>query len=188
VTKRAEKRPAVLAVRGPNSPASMGAGYCDLVGSIAALLQEARRTSARAVNALMTATYWEIGRRTVEYEQGGKQRAAYGAALLKRLSVDLSARFGRGFSERNLEQMRLFYLSWPISQTLSAESEAAGGSRISRRKPQTASAKIPETLSRISGEPPALLSLHDLVSRFPLPWSAYVQLLSVKSDEARRFY
>lgn len=188
MTKRAKKRPAAPAVRGADPLAGAGAGYGDLVGSIAALLQEARRTSARTVNALMTATYWEIGRRTVEYEQGGKQRAEYGAALLKRLSVDLSARFGRGFSERNLEQMRLFYLSWPISQTLSAESEAAGGSRTSWRKPQTASAKIPEALSRISGGPPALLSLHDLASRFSLPWSAYVQLLSVKSDEARRFY
>lgn len=187
MTKRAKKRSAAPAVRGADSLISLGAGYGNLVGGIASLLEEARRTSARAVNALMTATYWEIGRRTVEYEQGGKQRAEYGAALLKRLSVDLSARFGRGFSERNLEQMRLFYLSWPISQTLSAESEAAGGSQTSRRKPQTASAKIPETLSRISGGPAALLSLRDLASRFPLPWSAYVQLLSVKSDEARRF-
>jgi len=72
----------------------------------------------------MTATYWEIGRRVVEYEQGGKRRAEYGAALLKRLSVDLARRFGRGFSERNLEQMRLFYLGWPISQTASAESSS----------------------------------------------------------------
>lgn len=161
--------------------------YGGLIGGIAALLEEARRTSARAVNALMTATYWEIGWRVEEYEQEGKQRAEYGAALLKRLSVDLSARFGRGFSERNLEQMRLFYLSLPISQTLSADSEAAGDSRTSRRKPQTGSAKIPETLSRISGGPPALLSLRDLASRFPLPWSAYLQRLSVKSDPARRF-
>ena len=51
--------------------------------------------------------------------------------VLTRLSVDLTARFGRGFSERNLRQMRLFYLGWPIRQTLSAESEAdAAGVRF----------------------------------------------------------
>ena len=49
--------------------------YADLVGGIAEVLESARRASARAVNAVMTATYWEIGRRIVEYEQGGKERA-----------------------------------------------------------------------------------------------------------------
>lgn len=58
----------------------------------------------------------------VEYEQGGEKRAEYGAALLQKLSVDLTRRFGRGFSERNLDQMRLFYLGWPIPQTSSAKS------------------------------------------------------------------
>ncbi len=69
----------------------------------------------------MTATYWEIGRRIVEYEQKGAARAEYGSALLNRLSTDLSVRFGRGFSERNLKQMRLFYTGWQIRQTVSAE-------------------------------------------------------------------
>ena len=96
-------------------------GYTTLLGSLTKLLEDARRGSARSVNAVMTATYWEMGRRIVEHEQGGVGRAEYGAALLKRLSSDLTSRIGRGFSERNLEQMRLFYLGWPISQTLSAE-------------------------------------------------------------------
>jgi hypothetical protein len=95
-----------------------------LIGSLTKLLEEARRAAARSVNAVITATYWEIGRRIVGYEQAGKKRAAYGTALLQQLSVDLTARFGRGFSERNLEQMRSFYLGWPISQTVSAKSRA----------------------------------------------------------------
>ena len=73
----------------------------------------------------MTATCWSIGQRIIEREQGGRERAAYGQALLKRLSADLSARFGRGYSERNLEQMRLSYLAWfveKISQPPSAKS------------------------------------------------------------------
>src|SRR5437660_9848608 len=74
----------------------------------------------------MTAVYWEIGRRIVESEQSGERRAAYGKAHLKRLSDDLTTRFGRGFSERNLQQMRLFYLGWQIPQTASAKSPSSG--------------------------------------------------------------
>lgn len=53
--------------------------------------------SARSVNAIRTATYWEIGRRIVKSEQQGKKRAVYGEALLEKLAADLTARFGRGF-------------------------------------------------------------------------------------------
>lgn len=98
--------------------------YAGLVHDVRELLETARRTSARTVNALMTATYWEIGRRIVEFEQGGKKRAGYGDELLKLLARDLAARFGRGFSRQNLESMRLFYLAAPperICQTLSGK-------------------------------------------------------------------
>ena len=157
--------------------------YAVVHADIVALLETARRAAARSVNAVMTATYWEVGRRIVEFEQGGQERAAYGLALLKRLSGDLSARFGRGFSERNLEQMRLFYLSWSpekISQTASAKLAAP---RIS----QTLSAKsaAPGNLQAASGSFP---DLPVLARAFPLPWSAYVRLLLVKNPQARAFY
>ncbi|MBI3291514.1 MAG: DUF1016 domain-containing protein [Elusimicrobia bacterium] len=100
----------------------MDIGYQRFAGDIAQLLVEARRQAARSVNAVLTGTYWEIGRRIVQFEQGGQRRAGYGEALVPRLSMDLTRRFGRGFSERNIEQMRLFYLKWPIPQTASAES------------------------------------------------------------------
>ncbi len=77
----------------PRLPTACG----DVHTGIVELLESARRTAARSVNALMTASYWEIGRRIVEFEQGGKGRAEYGQQLLKRLSSDLTARFGRGF-------------------------------------------------------------------------------------------
>ncbi len=98
-------------------------GYDTILSDVIGLLESARKTSARAINAIITSAYWEIGRRIVEFEQEGEKRAEYGIELLKRLSADLTARFGRGYSERNLEQMRLFYLEWPISQTLSAKSD-----------------------------------------------------------------
>ncbi len=183
MTKRARRRSAVPAVRGGGPVASKGAGYGGLVGGIAALLVEARRTSARAVNALMTGTYWEIGRRIVEYEQGGRARAEYGKGLIERLAEDLSARFGRGFSRQNLQQMRQFYLVYApgvIRQTPSGES---GATEILL----TASGESPSR-AIVPGSTPAPADLGSLARSFPLPWSAYVRLLSLKSDEARRFY
>ena len=94
----------------------------EIGNDIVALLQAARNASARSVNALMTATYWEIGRRIVESEQRGKQRAEYGETLIKQLAEDLEPRFGRGFGWRNLTQMRAFFLTWPASKILQTPS------------------------------------------------------------------
>ena len=74
----------------------------------ARLVEKARVGAIRSVNAHLTATYWWIGRRIVEHEQSGRARAGYGQELIGRLSADLSRRLGRGFSQRNLEQMRQF--------------------------------------------------------------------------------
>ena len=71
-----------------------GDGYTSIHGDIVALLEAARRAAARSVNALMTASYWEIGRRIVEFDQGGQERAIRGQQLLQRLSTDLQQRFG----------------------------------------------------------------------------------------------
>ena len=154
--------------------------YGGLIGDIAELLEAARRNAARAVNALMTATYWEIGRRIVEFEQRGKKRAEYGEELLQRLAQDLTARFGRGFSYPNVNKFRQFYLAFPAPGILSTPSIESIHTILStpsiesqRKKGQTS-----------SGE----LAVRDLAARFPLPWSHYVRLLSTKSAEARRFY
>ena len=81
-------------------------------------------SSVPIMKCFMTATYWEIGLRIVEFEQGSKKKAEYGDELLKRLGTDLSERFGRGFSKQNLERMRRFYLKlgtdW-IASTLSRQ-------------------------------------------------------------------
>jgi hypothetical protein len=70
--------------------------YGGLGTGIADLLDQARRGAARAIKSILTATYWEIGRRIVEFEQGGAKKAEYGEALLVRLAADLIAKFGRG--------------------------------------------------------------------------------------------
>jgi hypothetical protein len=98
--------------------------YGGVVATISDLLDQARRSAARAVNSVLTAAYWEIGRQLVEFEQGGQAKAEYGQNLLKQLGHDLTARFGRGFSWRNFFSMRSFYLGWEILQTSSAKFEA----------------------------------------------------------------
>lgn len=152
--------------------AAVPAGYAGIHSGIVELLGAARQAAARSVNALMTASYWEIGRRIVEAEQQGKRRAGYGEQLMERLSTDLTAQFGRGFGVNNLENMRRFFLAYPvseISQTLSGKLDT----ELPDEKSQTVSGK---------------LSLAELAQVFTLPWSAYVRLLVVKDNHARRFY
>ena len=157
--------------------------YAGLHREIAVVVASTRAAAAWSVNALRTATYWEVVRRIVLFEQGGEGRAAYGEAVIRRLGTDLSQRFGRGFGWRNLAQMRAFYLTWPadrIVQTLSAQSTAAQivptpSAKLAKRPPASALAAHPFELSAVA-------------QAFPLPWSAYVRLLSVKTAAARDFY
>lgn len=157
--------------------------YAGLHKDVVSVVESARSAAARNVNAVMTAAYWEIGRRIVASEQGGQARAGYGQALIARLADDLTRRFGRGFGKANLASMRAFYLAWPeeeIFQTVSGKSAATGivqtlsGKSRSAQDIVNATAVAPEYMA--------------LASRFTLPWSAYVRLLSVKTAAARTFY
>src|SRR5215510_6194552 len=154
------KRVGTRTKRTPGTPAG---DYDEVLSGVVELLEQARRAAARAVNAIMTATYWEIGRRIVEFEQGGEARAGYGEQLLERLADDLTKRLGRGFSLRNLRSFRAFYLSWQIRRTVSAESEKV------------------HILS-------AQFDLTEVARSFPLSWSHYVKLLAVRDAKAREFY
>ncbi len=136
--------------------------YGELLAGLTRLLETARGRAARAVNTVMTVTYWETGRRIVEHEQGGDARASYGDQLLSRLAQDLTDRLGRGFSRTNLQQMRQFFLTYPpasIRQTLSGKSGHATKSSSS-----------------------------DLATVLTLPWSHYTLLIQIENPLARSFY
>src|SRR5260370_40722421 len=99
--------------------------YDNIRAGIVELLKAGRSGAAQNVNSIMTAVYWDIGRRIVRFEQRGEHRAEYGEQLIEQLSGDLTLQFGRGFGRANLWQMRAFYRAWPeakILQTLSGES------------------------------------------------------------------
>ncbi len=137
---------------------SIGPAYAPLFAGICELLEVARRAAARTVNSIMTTSYWEIGRRIVEEEQRGRLKAEYGEQLIEQLAIDLTGRFGRGFSRTNVFQMRQFYLAYrTIVQTPSGQSVTV----------QTTSGVLPQ---------------------FALSWSHYVRLLSVTDNKARQFY
>ncbi len=89
--------------------------------SIKSILEEAKNKAYRAVNSVMVAAYWEVGKVIVENEQKGRKRAGYGTALLKEISGRLTEDFGKGFTETNLKYMRQFYLSFPKSHALRDE-------------------------------------------------------------------
>jgi len=134
-----------------------------LFAQVVSLLQSARQKVVRSVNQIMVLTYFEIGRMLIEDEQGGKERADYGKQVVKELSKVLTKEFGKGFSERNIEQMRKFYLAYSKPHTLSTKSE--------NEKPQTLSA-VSETLSE----------------KFKLSWSHYLKLMRIDDENERKFY
>ena len=156
------------------------APYRDVFGDVSKIIDAARESAARSVNAAMTAAYWLTGRRIVEFEQSGAERAEYGASLLERLAADLTGRFGRGFSRQNVQNMRQFYLSYPperIRQTLSGKLGLGPlANRFARHR-----------LANWNPTSPSWVSATFLAA-FPLPWSAYVRLLSVGNAHAREFY
>ena len=90
-----------------------------LVERISEEVNKAKRALAININATITETYWNVGRYIVEFEQEGNVRAKYGTALLSNLAKLLRARIGRGYSRPNLNNMRKFYLIYPICQTVS---------------------------------------------------------------------
>jgi predicted nuclease of restriction endonuclease-like (RecB) superfamily len=144
--------------------------YNNVRTGIVELLKAARSAAARNVNSIMTAVYWDIGRRIVETEQAGAARANYGDELIKQLATDLSAQFGRGFGVVNLSHMRRFFLAWPTKGIFQTPSEKS---------------LTPMLINDISA---TSSSITILGNQFPLPWSAYVRLLSLKNPEARTFY
>lgn len=133
------------------------------------IVKSSQQQLLRTVNQTLVTTYYEIGRKIVEEEQNSNQRAEYGRYLIQSLSNKLTQEFGKGFSIRNLEQMRRFYQVFTIPQTLSAELENSKSESLSRifdikQKTQT------------------------LTSQFKLSWSHYIFLSSMDDKLERNFY
>lgn len=90
----------------------------ELLTAVRSILNQARSQLQQTINNTMVETYWQVGRLIVEDEQQGGKRATYGQQQLKSLAAQLKAEFGKGFNERNLRNMRTFYLTYPIWHTV----------------------------------------------------------------------
>ena len=152
------------------------------------LILAARKTAAQTVDRIQVVTCFEVGRRIVEHEQQGADRAEYGKNLLRDLATRLTSEFGPGFSKSNLEYMRRFYLMYQdrypaIAQTVSGQLTAS-------KKAQTPSGQSEhdaksKTLSR---KLPAPQKKQLSPVNFTLSWSQYVFLMGIKNPEERSFY
>jgi DUF1016 N-terminal domain len=135
-----------------------------LIAEVRSLIQSARQAAATTVNTLQVLTNFEIGRRIVEHEQQGAERAGYGSLIIRTLSTQLTSEFGKGFSKANLEYMRRFYLVWkdrgsPIAQKPSGQlaleqksqkpsDKSSSPPRAKPRRPNPGNARAAATLRR----------------------------------------
>ena len=129
------------------------------ISEIKGLLTSAKERVRIAINVAMVYTYYEIGRRIIEQEQKGENRAEYGKEILKQLSTALTNEFGKGFSISNLKTIRQFYLVYSkdqIGQPVVTQSD---------NLPTTSDGK-----------------------RFFLSWSLYIQLMRISNIDERHFY
>jgi hypothetical protein len=105
-TESTQNHPRDGQIVGPRIVADVTPDYSQPLAGIVALLEEGRRVAVRYVNAVLTTTYWLVGRGLVEHEQAGKSRADYGSQLLKRLSRDLQSHYVRLLSVLEPEARR----------------------------------------------------------------------------------
>ena len=131
-----------------------------LFDEISRLIDESRKQVAKTLNTAMVYTYYGIGQYIVEFEQGGKERAAYGKEVLKRLSARLTEQYGKGWSEDNLGNCRKLFLNYSITEPVVRKSNQEIITEPVVRKSHT----------------------------FLLPWSHYLILMREKNPQARKFY
>jgi predicted nuclease of restriction endonuclease-like (RecB) superfamily len=157
---------------GSSSPGGSGAEITGLFERVAAILDGARSSAARAVNSRMVLAYWLIGREIVQELQAGEDRADYGKAVIDQLSARLAKHYGTGFSSTNLKSFRLFYLCYTDREPAIRHTLLAELPELSAGKSHTACAE--------SGTHPAF---HPALS-----WSHYRAIMRVEKREAREFY
>jgi predicted nuclease of restriction endonuclease-like (RecB) superfamily len=157
----------------------------ELLKEAVMLVKAARNQAVRQTNNLIVFTYFHLGRLIVEHKQAGRSKAKYGKETIHKVSRRLTSEFGTGYSERNLEQMRLFFnlfrKRWAaiqIPQTPSAELKKS----TTRKKSQTPSAKFGNSVNR------PLSTQGSFAQAFPLSWSHYVTLSRIDHEAERNFY
>lgn len=94
--------------------------YQSVITDIKDIISSGRESAYNAANKAMVLTYWHVGKRIVEQEQNGKERAEYGKALIEALADELTREYGKSYSKRNLQYFRKFYLAFPDEEIVNA--------------------------------------------------------------------
>lgn len=149
---------------------NINADDAQFISDIKAIVYTAKQKAYQAADIYQVVSNWLVGRRIVEQEQHGQERAQYGKHIVELASEALTAEFGKGYSVVNIKSFRKFYLTFNnllIGQTPSAQSE--NGLTI---KGQTASAEL------------------ELAKMLPsnLSWSHYERLMRIKNEDERDWY
>jgi hypothetical protein len=152
-----------------------------LLPEIRSLIESARHRAVMAANLSMVRLYWDIGRLIKTEVQGKPARAAYGEALLASLGVRLNREYGRGFSERNLRDMRRFSELFQIRQPVAAESSRR---LVAPAEPIAARSLIRQPLA---SESDGVLEI-DFARHSHLGWTHYRILMAASNGRQRRFY
>jgi predicted nuclease of restriction endonuclease-like (RecB) superfamily len=155
------------------------------IAEIKEILAQARQKSYAAVNTAMVEAYWLVGKRIVGEEQQGEDRAAYGKEILKTLSTELNAEFGKGFSLTNLQNFRKFYLTfgfWGIEQTASAIftnqiEQTVSVKSVAEMEKEKSKSKVDESKNLIWRTAFAKLT-----------WSHFERIIRVENEAARNYY
>ncbi|MGI9256080.1 MAG: PDDEXK nuclease domain-containing protein [Salinispira sp.] len=158
-----------------------------LIGDIRGIISQARSLTRRSIDSLQVVSNYLIGRRIVEEEQDGKERAEYGKETLKFLSAKLTREFGKGYSLSNLKYMRKFYLTY--MQGIEEKISPMPLISADKQKRQTLSALFVDGIARAESDTLNLLEIGQTLSGLlPLSWSHYLFLMSISHNDERRFY
>lgn len=145
------------------------------------LIEQAKSFVVQSINTTLVFTNYHIGRMIVEDEQQGSERAKYAEKTLKNLSQRLTKEFGKGYTKRNLELMRKFYVIYSKAKSLVSQFE--------KTKPmisQSGNAKSLIRQSAIANSKQKLIS--DFGELFNLSWTHYILLMRIENEDERNFY
>jgi len=159
--------------------------HTNYIAEIKEILAQARKKAYSAVNTAMVEAYWLVGKRIVDEEQQGEDRAAYGKEILKTLSAELNAEFGKGFSLTNLQNFRKFYLTfgfWGIEQTASA----IFTNQIEQTVSVQSGAEMEKEKSKSKAEESKNLIWRTAFAK--LTWSHFERIIRVENEAARNYY
>lgn len=151
---------------------------------VIALIESARQKVAYTANLAQVYTNYEIGRQIVEEEQGGKRRAGYGEKIIEELSAKLTARYGKGWSTRNLRQIRQFFFEYSTDEIRREMLAKSAAVNLANTDCQIGQGKdLANTVCQIR-TPTGLL----LTPEFVLGWSHYLVLMRIEDRLERYFY